>query len=196
MRPIVLLVLVGLSACCSTTGNPTPTEVLRQKVRELVISRPVHVAAFLGVHERTPGVEVAFDLGLQPNTVAATNEERDTIAVRPIVSSLPDGVIEWFVIHELVHVHMAGSHWMTLPDWLEEGVAEYITRALLPGLEPIISEHRTQPYADALAYVDRHGFDTIRILARMAYDGGETTISNLPPDTARVTMAAHDHFDD
>jgi len=113
------------------------------------------------------------DEQLPGSMVAATSIDRCLVTFGRAIEPHPEEALYYFAAHELAHVHMRG-YWETLPNWLEEGVAEVVALEVVPtAREDAESQMRVcEGRYEAYLFARAAGVDAVHQLAVRAHADG------------------------
>jgi hypothetical protein len=80
----------------------------------------------------------------------------------------PDEALYYLAAHEVAHVYMR-EHWETLPDWLEEGLADVVALEVVPSARADAESHiRAAGRFERYEYARSLGVDVVRSLCLRA----------------------------
>lgn len=129
------------------------------------------VALIMG-HEVT---EIGISVTAEPipgfRAAATALPARNLVIVGRELAECDDADLRALLAHELTHVYARG-YWETLPDWAEEGLAEWVAVQVTGSEEKVA-------YRGRFRRVSEIGFEKLQTLAQRAYS---ENLSEIPAE--------------
>jgi hypothetical protein len=105
-------------------------------------------------------------------SAARTRPDRCLVVFGRVFEVEPDEALYYVAAHEVAHVYMR-EHWETLPDWLEEGLADVVALEVVPSARADAESHiRVSGRFERYEYARELGVAAVRDLALRAVAAG------------------------